>query len=86
MLGDGLDAIVVTSGPSIRWLTGFTGSAGTVVVTGDALVLVTDGRYEEQAQDEVDLDAVSVVVSRELGDPMQELLGRRRPSASSPTT
>ncbi len=74
VLGDGLDAIVVSSGPSIRWLTGFTGSAGTVVLIGDALVLVTDGRYREQAQDEVDVDAVSVVVSRELRDPMRELL------------
>ncbi len=74
-LGAGLDAIVVSSGPSIRWLTGFSGSAGTVVVTDDELVLVTDGRYREQARDEVDLDAVSVVVTRELQDPMREVLG-----------
>ncbi len=75
MIGDGTDAVVVTSGPSIRWLTGFTGSAGTAVLTADDLLLVTDGRYAEQARDEVDLDAVTVVVTRELQDPVREALG-----------
>lgn len=75
MLGDRVDALVVTGGPSIRWLTGFTGSAGTVVLTGEDLVLVTDGRYVEQAQGEVDVDAVAVVVARELQEPMREALG-----------
>jgi Xaa-Pro aminopeptidase len=75
MLGDGVDALVVSSGPSIRWLTGFTGSAGTVVLTRDDLVLVTDGRYAEQAQGEIDVDAVAVVAARELQEPMREALG-----------
>ncbi|MFZ9866573.1 MAG: M24 family metallopeptidase [Ilumatobacteraceae bacterium] len=35
---------------NIRWLTGFTGSAGTLVVHPDEMVLITDGRYGEQAR------------------------------------
>jgi Xaa-Pro aminopeptidase len=43
------DALVVTKLVNVRWLTGFTGSAGIAVVSGDGLLLVTDGRYETQA-------------------------------------
>lgn len=48
-----LDALVVTAHPNLRWLTGFTGSAGLVVVTDDDLLLVTDGRYTEQAREQL---------------------------------
>lgn len=45
-----IDALVVTRLPNVRYLTGFTGSAGTVALTPDAIVLVTDGRYAQQAR------------------------------------
>ncbi|HEY6531344.1 MAG TPA: aminopeptidase P family protein [Acidimicrobiales bacterium] len=48
-----IDGLLVTSLTNIRYLTGFTGSAGVVVVSGDELVLVTDGRYTEQAADQL---------------------------------
>jgi len=52
----GLDALLVTSRPNIRYLTGFSGSAGVVVATrgggGGALLLVTDFRYDEQAREQ----------------------------------
>jgi len=47
---EGLDALLVTSRPNIRYLTGFSGSAGIAVATQDGLLLVTDSRYEEQAR------------------------------------
>jgi len=47
---EGLDALLVTSRPNIRYLTGFSGSAGVAVVTRNALLLVTDFRYDEQAR------------------------------------
>ena len=47
---EGLDALLVTSRPNIRYLTGFSGSAGVAVVTKNALLLVTDFRYDEQAR------------------------------------
>ncbi len=49
----GIDALVVTNPSNIRYLTSFTGSAGVVVVTAGSLVLITDGRYRDQAVDQV---------------------------------
>jgi Xaa-Pro aminopeptidase len=40
-----LDALVVTSLPNILYLTNFTGSAATVVLTADRLHFITDFRY-----------------------------------------
>jgi Xaa-Pro aminopeptidase len=58
-----LDALLVTSLANIRYLTGFSGSAALVVAAPVGLLLVTDFRYEEQAQAEVG-DAARVVVER----------------------
>ncbi len=63
LLGLGADALVVTHLPNIRWLTGFTGSAGIVVLTSSRLALVTDFRYAVQAPQEVG-PSVEVVVDR----------------------
>ncbi|MFM7536622.1 MAG: M24 family metallopeptidase [Acidimicrobiales bacterium] len=49
MVGAGLDALVVSDLVNLRWLTGFVGTAGTAVVRADELVVVVDGRYAEQA-------------------------------------
>lgn len=51
-LGD-VEALLVTDLTNIRWLTGFTGSNGWVVLTPDALHLVTDGRYGVQAEQQL---------------------------------
>lgn len=59
----GLDALLVTHLPNIRWLTGFTGSAGIVVLTANRTILVTDFRYAVQAPQEVDAE-VEVVIAR----------------------
>jgi Xaa-Pro aminopeptidase len=45
----GVDALLVTDLTNVRWLTGFTGSAGRVLLLADELVLVVDGRYGDQA-------------------------------------
>jgi Xaa-Pro aminopeptidase len=45
----GCDALLVTALVNVRWLTGFTGSAARVMLLPDELVLVTDGRYGDQA-------------------------------------
>ena len=47
------DALVVTSTTNIGYLTGFRGSAGLLWVDDTRAVLVTDGRYGEQAPDEL---------------------------------
>lgn len=46
---DRIDALVVTNLTNVRYLTGFTGSAGVLVVTDAEAVLITDGRYADQA-------------------------------------
>jgi Xaa-Pro aminopeptidase len=49
----GLDALLVTSLPNLRWVTGFTGSNGACVVGPDIRLFFTDFRYVEQAADQV---------------------------------
>ena len=49
----GCDALLVTHLTNIRYLTGFTGSAALLVVEAGGLLFVTDGRYDEQARDEL---------------------------------
>ena len=46
-----LDALVVTHLPNIRYLTGFTGTAGAVVLLPDQCVLLVDFRYVTAARD-----------------------------------
>jgi len=43
------EAILVTKQENVRYLTGFTGSSGMLLVTPRAALLLTDGRYREQA-------------------------------------
>jgi Xaa-Pro aminopeptidase len=45
----GIDALLVTRPENRRYITGFTGSSGVVVVSRDHAVLITDFRYVEQA-------------------------------------
>ena len=46
-------ALIVSSSVNMRYLTGFTGSAGVLICRIDGSVLVTDGRYVEQAQAQI---------------------------------
>ncbi len=50
---DGFDALVVTTLPNIRYLTGFAGSAGLLAVTPHGALLTTDGRYRTQSAKQV---------------------------------
>ncbi len=45
----GCDALMVTDPVNIRWCTGFTGSAGVLVISAAAATLITDTRYRDQA-------------------------------------
>jgi len=61
----GLDGVVVTTLVNVRYLTGFTGSNGAVVVPAeDGIVLLTDGRYRDQAAEQCP-DA-ELVIGRDL--------------------
>lgn len=49
----GAEAALVTHAADVRWAVGFTGSNALLAVTPTAAHLVTDGRYRQQAADEV---------------------------------
>jgi Xaa-Pro aminopeptidase len=44
-----VEALLVSDLDNVRWLTGFTGSNGWAIVAADEIVVITDGRYGEQA-------------------------------------
>ncbi|MFN8053262.1 MAG: Xaa-Pro peptidase family protein [Acidimicrobiales bacterium] len=56
------DALVVTNLTNVRYLTGFTGSAGILAVTAGAATLITDGRYADQAPAQVAAAGAPVTV------------------------
>ncbi len=54
-----VEALLVTRQPNVRYLTGYTGSNGQLIVTPGESVFFTDGRYTEQSRHEVpDLERV----------------------------
>jgi len=61
-----LKSLLVTDLNNIRWLTGFTGSAGTLIVRPDDMVLIVDGRYGDQARDQLKISGsnCSVIEAR----------------------
>src|SRR5512140_536228 len=48
-----VDALLVGHLPNVRYLCGFTGSAGLLVISGRDATFFTDSRYTEQAREEV---------------------------------
>jgi Xaa-Pro aminopeptidase len=48
-----LDSLVVTHLTNVRYLTGYTGSNGTVVITKDSVSFITDGRYRTQSKEQL---------------------------------
>ena len=55
-----LNEFVPDEAKRLRWLLGFTGSAGLGIVTQSSAVLFVDGRYLSQAQWEVESHGISV--------------------------
>jgi Xaa-Pro aminopeptidase len=56
-----LDAIIVSQAENRRYLSGFTGSAGFLLISQQRAILATDFRYVEQAQDQApDFEVVKI--------------------------
>lgn len=77
-----LDALLVTSGPNRRYLSGFTGSAGALLVSRDRALLLSDGRYAAQGPHEAPefefkLLSDAAPLPRQLPDLVQQLHIRR---------
>jgi Xaa-Pro aminopeptidase len=59
---DGLDAFVVSTPQNLRYLTGFTGTAGLLVVAPADTTLLVDGRYAAFARDQQARGALTAAV------------------------
>ncbi|MGZ4312177.1 MAG: M24 family metallopeptidase [Solirubrobacteraceae bacterium] len=73
----GADLLVVTSLVNVRYLTGFTGSNGIVLVGPDTRLFLTDFRYVEQSAAEVD-----AAFDRQIGQELMDLLPELLPSSA----
>ncbi|HHW36979.1 MAG TPA: aminopeptidase P family protein [Bacillales bacterium] len=51
--GLGIDGLLITNSKNRRYMTGFTGSAGIVIISSTKAVFITDFRYVEQAKNQV---------------------------------
>lgn len=77
--GARLSGLLVTGMSSVRYLTGFTGSAGYLLVEPRETTLFTDFRYREQAGVELSEDVVLHVVSDGTWSALSDHLGASSP-------
>ena len=61
------EGLLVTTPANIRWLTGFTGSAGVLLVTGAGALLTSDGRYRTQADEQLAASGAAGAVDVRIG-------------------
>lgn len=73
---EALDGLIVSHLPNVRYLTGFTGSAGVAVVLRRETVFLSDFRYAEQAGREVGDVARVEIASDHVWERMWEVLGQ----------
>ncbi len=71
------DAIVVSHLPNVRYLCGFSGSAGVLLVAADSATFFTDSRYTMQSKHEVSGASVKVTAKGLLKAVGELLRGRR---------
>jgi Xaa-Pro aminopeptidase len=70
----GYEALLVSNLTNIRYLTGFSGSAGLLLVLEEGEVLLTDGRYATQAQEELGWAGVGARVEARRAPEQAEVL------------
>lgn len=58
-----IDAFLITDINNVRYLTGFSGSSAIVLITEDENIFVTDFRYKEQAEKEI--EGWNIVIEKE---------------------
>jgi Xaa-Pro aminopeptidase len=75
-----IDALLVTRQAAVRYLTGFTGSTATLVLSRRKAYILVDSRYWEQAETET--DGAEVVRLRRGYDPLPKLRAISRPGTS----
>ena len=59
-----LDGMYITNLTNVRYLTGFTGSAGSVLILEDSQHFFTDGRYIEQSKEQIKNYIIHILASK----------------------
>ncbi len=80
LVREGLDALLVTHLANIRYLTGFTGSAGLLLMRPADTVLITDFRYATQAPQEAGSSASVEIDPSSVWQRLTRLLGGTPPA------
>lgn len=70
--GESLDLLLVTTPTNLRYLCGYTGSNGILLISEDKSIFITDFRYKEQVKKEV-YDAEIKIAQRELFSTLTEI-------------
>ncbi len=81
MAEEKIEALLLTHGPDVRYLCGFTGSNAVLLLLPRSAVLLTDGRYTAQAREES--SGVRVVIGKKLLEAAAKLLIRSGVKAAS---
>jgi Xaa-Pro aminopeptidase len=75
VVGEGLDGLIVTHLPNVRYLTGFSGTAGIVVLLPQATVFLSDFRYRTQAEGELGNDVRIEIPAADVWERLWHVLG-----------
>jgi Xaa-Pro aminopeptidase len=75
MASDGLGGLIVTHLPNIRYLTGFTGTAGVALLLPQDTVFLSDFRYRTQAEDELADDVRIEIPPSDVWERLWRVLG-----------
>jgi Xaa-Pro aminopeptidase len=81
LAAEGLDGLLVTHLPNIRYLSGFTGSAALLLVQTDRSILISDFRYAAQAPMEAGHTATVEIDQRNVWERLGRLLASQPPMA-----
>ena len=76
----GLDGFVISHAPNLRYLCGYSGSNGLLLFLGERRIFFTDGRYTEQAREEVQSARV-IIAKGALLEAAGKLLARVKSAA-----
>jgi Xaa-Pro aminopeptidase len=77
------DALLITHPPNIRYLSGFTGSSGALLLTRDECVFFTDSRYTQQAKAQV-VAQKTVISKKAPAVAASEWISNRAPASRKP--
>ena len=74
MKQENIDVFLCTDLINVRYMTGFTGSAGTAIVSPESNIFITDERYREQVKSEVQHWETRIIISGNLFDRVAEIV------------